>query len=66
MRKRQTHKVYVMQGKYQGIWQVLGVFSSKAKAEDAVAWLLENDMYYKCRPDDLAILTYELNGERIW
>lgn len=65
MRKKQIHKVYVMQGKYQGVWQVLGIFSSKAKANEAVAWLLENDMYYKRRPQDLGISTYELNGERI-
>jgi hypothetical protein len=58
-------KVYVMIGKYHGENCTLGVFSSKAKANEAVAWLLENDMYYKSRPQDLGISTYELNGERI-
>lgn len=65
MRKKQIHKVYVMQGKYLGTWEVLGVFSSKAKANEAVEWILANDMYYKSRPNDLGISTYELNGERI-
>ena len=51
-------KVYVMIGRYHGE-------NSKAKANEAVAWLLENDMYYKHRPQDLGIATYELNGERI-
>ena len=58
-------KVYVMIGKYHGENCTLGVFSSKTKANEAVAWLLEHDMYYKSRPQDLGISTYELNGERI-
>lgn len=58
-------KVYVMSARYQGDHIVLGVFSSKAKANEAVAWLLENDMYYKRRPNDLWIETFEMNGERI-
>ena len=64
-RQKQTPKVYVMIGRYQGENCTLGVFSSKEKANDAVAWLLENDMYFKHRPQDLGISTYELNGERI-
>ena len=58
-------KVYVLSCKYHGAWDVLGVFSSKAKANEAVAWILEHDMYFKSRPKDLGIATYELNGERI-
>ena len=54
-----------MIGRYQGENCTLGVFSSKAKASEAVVWLLENDMYYKHRPQDLGVSTYELNGERI-
>lgn len=64
-KKKPIHKVYVMIGKYHGVNHTLGVFSSMAKANEAVAWLLENDMYYKNRPQDLGISTYELNGERI-
>lgn len=66
--KKQTKKaakVYVLQAKYHGTWDILGVFSSKAKADEAVAWILEHDMYFKSRPNDLGVSTYELNGERI-
>ena len=58
-------KVYVMSAKYYGDKLVLGVFSSKAKANEAREWILEVDMYYKSRPDDLWIETFEMNGERI-
>ena len=64
-KKKTPKKVYVMIGKYHGVNNTLGVFSSMAKANEAVAWLLEHDMYYKHRPQDLGISTYELNGERI-
>ncbi len=64
-KRKQIHKVYVMIGKYHGENCTLGVFSSMAKANEAVEWLLEHDMYYKHRPQDLGIATYELNGERI-
>ena len=63
--KKKAPRVYVMIGKYQGENITLAVFSSKAKANDAVKWLLENDMYYKRRPQDLWVSIYELNGERI-
>ena len=63
--KKKATRVYVMLSKYNGDNCTLGVFSSKAKADDAVKWLLENDMYYKRRPQDLWVSTYELNGERI-
>lgn len=65
IKKTPIKKVYVMIGKYHGTNNTLGVFSSMAKANEAVAWLLEHDMYYKHRPQDLGISTYELNGERI-
>jgi hypothetical protein len=58
-------KVYVLRGKYNGVWEVLGVFSSKAKANEAIAWLKEVDTAYRAHPDWLGIETYELNGERI-
>lgn len=64
-KKRQIHKVYVMIGKQYGREYTLGVFSSKAKANEAVAWLLEHDEYYKIIPNSLTVATYELNGERI-
>ena len=63
--KKKAQRVYVMIGKYYGDNCTLGVFSSKAKANDAVKWLLTNDMYYKHKPQDLGISIYELNGERI-
>lgn len=63
--KKKATKVYVMFGRYHGVNHALGVFSSMKKANEAVAWLLEHDMYYKHRPQDLGISTYELNGERI-
>jgi aspartate/tyrosine/aromatic aminotransferase len=62
---KKVQKVYVMIGRYQGENCTLGVFSSVKKANEAVAWLLEHDMYYKNHPQDLGISTYELNGERI-
>ena len=58
-------KVYVMSARYQGDNIVLGVFSSKAKANEAREWILEADMYYKHRPNDLWIETFVMNGERI-
>ena len=64
-RQKQTPKVYVMIGRYEGENCTLAVFSSKTKADEAVAWMLKNDMYYKRRPQDLGISVYELNGERI-
>lgn len=58
-------KVYVLSGKYHGTWDVLGVFSSRERANKAREWILEHDMYFKSRPNDLGIETFELNGERI-
>jgi hypothetical protein len=58
-------KVYVMSAKYHGDNIVLGVFSSKAKANEAKEWILKVDMYYKSRPQDLWIETFEMNGERV-
>ena len=63
--KAKAPKVYVMIGRYHGENCTLAVFSSREKADKAVAWMLEHDMYYKHRPQDLGISTYELNGERI-
>ena len=58
-------KVYVLMGGCIDDKHVLGVFSSMKKANEAKAWLIEVDTYYKRNPDDLEIETYELNGERI-
>lgn len=58
-------KVYVMNAKFHGTNNTLGVFSSKAKADEAVKWILKVDMYFKSRPQDLWIETFEMNGERI-
>jgi hypothetical protein len=44
---------------------VVGVFSSMKKANEAKAWLIENDTYYRKEPDDLEIDVYEMNGDRI-
>lgn len=64
-KKKQIHKVYVMIGKYHGENCTLGVFSSMAKANEAIAWLKEHDTFYKAHPEWLGIEIYELNGERI-
>lgn len=63
--KKKATKVYALRGKYHGVWQLLGIFSSKAKINEAIEWLKENDTDYKAHPDWLGIETYELNGERI-
>ena len=58
-------KVYVLMGGCIDDKRVLGVFSSMKKVNEAKAWLIEVDTYYKRNPDDLEVETYELNGERI-
>ena len=58
-------KVYVLMGGCIDDKHVIGVFSSEKKANEAKAWLIEVDTYYKQSPDDLEIDTFELNGERI-
>ena len=58
-------KVYALMGGCIDDEHVLGIFSSMKKANEAKAWLIKNDTYYRQNPDDLEIETYELNGERI-
>ena len=58
-------KVYVLMGGCIDDKHVVGVFSSEKKANEAKAWLIKNDTYYRQEPDDLEVDTYELNGERI-
>jgi len=58
-------KVYALMGGCIDDKHVLGIFSSMKKANEAKAWLIKNDTYYRQNPDDLEIETYELNGERI-
>ena len=58
-------KVYVLNGGCIGDKYVVGVFSSMKKANEAKAWLIKNDTYYRQEPDDLEIDTYELNGEMV-
>lgn len=58
-------KVYVLMGGCIDDKHVVGVFSSEKKANEAKAWLINNDTYYRQEPDDLEVDTYELNGERV-
>ena len=58
-------KVYVLMGGCIDDKHVIGVFSSEKKANEAKAWLIKNDTYYRQEPDDLGVDTYELNGERV-
>ena len=59
-------KVYALIGGCIDDKHVVGIFSSMKKANEAKAWLVKNDTYYRKEPDDLEIETYELNGERIY
>lgn len=58
-------KVYALMGGCIDDKHILGIFSSMKKADEARAWIIKVDTYYKQNPDDLEIETYELNGERI-
>ena len=58
-------KAYVLIGEFVEDTNVLGVFSSVKKANEAKKWLEENDTYYKENPEELRVIPYEMNGERI-
>ena len=58
-------KAYVLMSKLNGVKEILGVFSSKRKINDAISWIIRNDTYYKRDPDALSVDEFELNGERI-
>ena len=57
--------LYVLNGGCIGDRYVVGVFSSKKKAEAAMEWIIQNDTYYKSNPDELDIDVFEMNGEQI-
>lgn len=65
MKRKIGQKVYVLNGGCIGDLYVVGVFSSKKKAEAAREWIIQNDTYYKSNPDELDIDVFEMNGERI-
>lgn len=65
MRRKIGQKVYVLNGGCIGDRYVVGVFSSKKKAQEAREWIIENDTYYKSNSDELDIDVFEMNGERI-
>lgn len=65
MKRKIGQKVYVLNGGCIGDHYVVGVFSSKKKAEAAREWIIQNDTYYKSNPDELDIDVFEMNGERI-
>lgn len=56
-------KVYVLLGANIEDDIVIGVFSSIKKANEAKAFIIENDKFYRTRKDALDIKTYELNKE---
>lgn len=59
-------KVYVMTGiGMDNEKHVLAVFSSKKKADEAVAWILSVDTWFAKYPEKLRISVFELNGEEI-
>lgn len=64
-KKKNVKKVYALEGGCIGDRYVIAIFSSMKKAEEAKAWLIKVDTYYKSCPNDLCIDVYELNGERI-
>lgn len=65
MKRKIGQKVYVLNGGCIGDRYVVGVFSSKKKAEAAREWIIQNDTYYNSNPDELDIDAFEMNGERI-
>ena len=66
IRRKIGQKVYVLNGRIFGEPPyIVGVFSSKKKAEEAREWIIKNDTYYHSNPDDLDIDVFEMNGERI-
>ena len=58
-------KVYALIGGCIDDKHVVGIFSSMKKANEAKAWLIKNDTFYRQEPNELEVETYELNGERI-
>lgn len=65
MKRKIGQKAYVLNGGCIGDRYVVGVFSSKKKAEAAREWIIQNDTYYKSNPDELDIDVFEMNGELI-
>ena len=65
MKRKIGQKVYVLNGGCIGDRYVVGVFSSKKKAQEAREQIIQNDTYYKSNPDELDIDVFEMNGERI-
>lgn len=65
MKRKIGQKVYVLNGGCIGDRYVVGVFSSKKKAQEAREWIIQNDTYYKSNSDELDIDVFEMNGERI-
>ena len=58
-------KVYVLMRYGIDDVEVVGVFSSMAKAKEAMNEIVENDKFYMYATDCLRIDTFELNGRRI-
>ena len=56
-------KIYVLLGARVEDDIVAGVFSSMKKANEAKAFIIKTDSFYKTRPNVLSIETYELNKE---
>ena len=58
-------KVYALIGGCIDDKHVVAIFSSMKRANEAKAWLIKNDTFYRQEPNELEVETYELNGERI-
>ncbi len=61
MKRKIGQKVYVLNGGCIGDQYVVGVFSSKKKAQEAREWIIENDTYYKSNHQHRAKLSAYLN-----
>lgn len=54
-------KVYVLNGGCIDDRYVIGVFSSKKKAEEEREKIIKTDSFYRHSPDDLWVEEFELN-----
>ena len=53
--------IYVLSGGCIGDRYVIGVFSSKKRANEERERIIKTDSYYRNNPDDLEVEVFELN-----
>ena len=65
--KKQSNikKVYVLLRYEIDNVEIVGVFSSMAKAKEAMEKIIENDEFYMYTTDCFRIDTFEMNGEKL-